>query len=408
MWNIAARANKILDEGKVKFTLYSLSHKNYLFSLFDYLTKENYYCLRVVDNTTLKLGRLYLDFINSILRDIDTPDFFAEVPIPVGIGAVKEECRTICKKLSPELSEIIKKYEARLQLRSTVNDHSDILTAIDNAEVEIAYFEELYKNNSQPTADNSIPLKSLLEHLRDFDCQKILELINGLIKYHTGKISSEDKTNIEYIYSPRHSGNYETELVYLTGQIDGSVLFKPVNDNEEAIGRLNTYLGITETLTAKATALQQWLINFIDRQLTIKLSQHSSTTEMADALQSTLPHLSFTSEQYCKCFKQLSFLEDVESITLFLSDKEKANDTFYVYLSKKLRDTLERINSIEMRERILNAERIITEHVKALVGLEIEAFTSACDKEFTTLPISTAKGRTSGFAHRKAYAFKKD
>ncbi len=83
------RVKRIVDKGILSEALSYKSHQSFIETNYNYLDfmgegKANSYLLKVVDDTTLKLTKIYLTFLDDIIRAPHALDFLPTVPMLLG------------------------------------------------------------------------------------------------------------------------------------------------------------------------------------------------------------------------------------------------------------------------------------------------------------------------------------
>lgn len=379
VWNIAVRALHIITQvnksklAMVKCAANFANHNSFIMTNFNYL--EHYYdskhvpyptyLIKIVDNKTLRVGKLLLLFLFQVIQD---PNAFDCVPDISGfsnlIETAKREGKTFCNKSYKQLSEMIKKYNARLADRSSST--TTLTMPVDeiigkNGEL-ITYFEAILAQQ-QP-----IHIDELLINIGRFhfeaDIQQIDQLIHNLAMGLT----------TQYNYMPRANANYFNEIVYLTcvdNSVPDELVFIPSEDKANESNTLETlreYLALMREQTDQVNNILRNLPNFVPTCIANKVTFYQEIIAIAEQLKNKQCALS--NEKIIALYNNFTLLNDLSALKYFISRAEQ-NGAFCKKIANALIHSLTTLNAIN--DSAEHASNIIIEHLLQLLALDINS-----------------------------------
>lgn len=376
-WNIAVRALQIIHQvnsGKIammKCAANFSAHNLFIMTNFNYL--EHYYDtkqvryptyrIQIVDNKTLQVGKLLLLFLFQVVQD---PLAFDCVPDIPGFGhlieTAKKEGKAFCNRTYQQLAEMIKKYNARLQDRTS----STAMLAMPIDEIveknsELITYLDAVLSQKQP-----VILEELLNNISQFhfetDIQYIAQELHNL----------EMGLTTRYIYTPRANTNYLNEIEYLTSADQSSLeplIFMTSADqtnDHNTLETLREYLALMREQTDKVKDIIHSLTNLVPACIQNKIKFYQNIISISEQLKNK--KCSLKEEEIIEIYNKETFQEDLNAIKNFISKAEQ-NSALYKNIAQVLNQHCTILTTIS--GPIERASQIIREHVLQMLIADI-------------------------------------
>lgn len=335
VWNIAVRTKKILDEGIIKNAPSYSSILQFILTNFCYLDTYQTspsactFLLKIADDKTLALAKIYLAFVNEVVKDLRAFDFLQEIPyIPFVSEYLNEKMRDTkkyghakAKEIYNQLAKIIKQYEARKQGQSSINDNDDVDRLISKNLLAISFFEKLKLQENTANSDPSLSAKKIFEQIKNLSCASIVAYIQSEIEKNN-TYSSEDE---ECIYIPRMNDNFRLEIDFLIAANSNDVpVFASINNKQERADGLTRYLKQIEVNQRKVTTIQNALPLFINNLFMAKLALYEQSLKIVEDLPRDIINPHEAAESLARLLAQLNIDEDIKAIESLLGEAENA------------------------------------------------------------------------------------
>ena len=386
LWNIAVRVKRIVDKGIVSEVMSCWSHQEFVEANFNYLDHvktsdssgvvkiTNTFLLKIVDDTTLNLAKIYLTFIDDVRKDPKALDFlpiipnipFISAPINDAIKYAKENCNKICHALYTKLSQAIKQYESRKQGKSTLNSDEAVDRMVDKTIQAITSCGEYFPKEEELINYEAFPLSALLANIKNIGYANDI----ATIEYEMQKLQSPDMANHEYMYIPRLTQNSEMEIKFLTTvEYTNDMIFVSIDQSTETIRNLKSYLDVLTSFADQVTNLEKRLPAFLAYILKTKITFYETTIAMVDTLQNSNREQLSNDENINTIFKKLTFAEDLNALQNFLSEMTESKENIAIIIVQCLAEPYKRLTALAVRA--IDADKLIKAHLKEHIAKEI-------------------------------------